>query len=101
MLRRAYRSTSKKVPRTNAPRVAVPRALDAFEDAAARSPAAIAIESSSTTLSYEVLERRSATVAHRLRQHGVEREVVVGICGATTPDLIVAILGVVRAGGAF
>ncbi|MDR3636255.1 MAG: amino acid adenylation domain-containing protein [Isosphaeraceae bacterium] len=61
-------------------------------------PSAVAVEQAGATLTYEMLERRSAEVAACLRSTGV---VVVAVCLPRSPDLIVALLGVLRAGGAY
>ncbi|MCP4663471.1 MAG: amino acid adenylation domain-containing protein, partial [bacterium] len=54
-----------------------------------------------TTLTYRQLERRSAALSAHLRHSGVGPEVRVGVCLPRTPELVVALLGVLRAGGAY
>lgn len=53
------------------------------------------------TLTYAELERRADEVAARLRAAGVGPEVTVGVCVPRSAALVVALLGVLRAGGAF
>ncbi len=68
-----------------------------------RTPTARAVVCGRTgrTLTYRQLERRSVAVAARLRMLGVGPEVRVGVCLARSPELVVALVGVLRAGGAY
>jgi amino acid adenylation domain-containing protein len=68
---------------------------------ALRTPDAVAVAFGEDTLSYAELERRSNQLAHHLRAAGVGPEVVVGICAERSPEALVALLGVLKAGGAF
>ncbi|MFD5083006.1 amino acid adenylation domain-containing protein [Kitasatospora sp. NPDC058406] len=72
-----------------------------FEDRAARTPAAEAVRCGREALSYAELDRRSNRLAHRLKRHGVGRDVPVGICTERSVELVVAMLAVLKAGGAF
>ncbi|MFC8077826.1 amino acid adenylation domain-containing protein [Streptomyces sp. NPDC057307] len=78
-----------------------PTLHDAFEEQAARTPRRIAVEYEGGTLSYGELEVRSNQVAHVLRQHGVGPEVLVGVCAERSPELVVGLLGVLKAQGAY
>jgi amino acid adenylation domain-containing protein/FkbM family methyltransferase len=70
--------------------------------AAARDRAdAAAVLSGRTVLTYGELDRRSARLADHLRSRGVGPEVRVGLQLPRSPELIVAILAVLRAGGAY
>ena len=68
---------------------------------AAGSPAAIAVESDGVCLTYEALEERANQLAHYLQSVGVRAETVVGLCLDPGPDMIVAVLAVWKAGGAY
>ncbi|GHH72827.1 hypothetical protein GCM10017673_28360 [Streptosporangium violaceochromogenes] len=75
-------------------------------EAAAEHPGAIAVSAPSETgrterLTYAELESRSRRVARRLRELGVREGTVVGLCLDKSPDLIVTLLAVLRAGGAY
>ncbi|MFK4066850.1 amino acid adenylation domain-containing protein [Streptomyces sp. NPDC029674] len=68
---------------------------------AARTPDLVAVVAGDTTLTYRELDRRSDDLAARLRAEGVGPERIVGVHLARTPDLVVALLAVLKAGGAF
>jgi amino acid adenylation domain-containing protein/non-ribosomal peptide synthase protein (TIGR01720 family) len=72
-----------------------------FERQAARTPDAAAITAGDTTLTYAVLNARANGIARRLRSVGVTRGARVGICLDRGPDLVPAILGVLKAGAAY
>lgn len=71
-----------------------------FEEQALRRPWRVAVQSAADSLTYADLDRRSRHVASALRALGVDRDVVVALSLCRSPDLIVAVLGVMRAGGA-
>ncbi len=64
-------------------------------------PAAIAITSEQQHLTYGQLDRDSNQLALYLRGIGVGAEVCVGVFQEHTAELIVSILGILKAGGAF
>ena len=72
-----------------------------FSQQAARTPDRIAIATSSRSMSYAALERRSNQLAHHLRRRGVGRHSRVGICLDRSERLVVAVLGVLKAGAAY
>src|SRR5437764_14800163 len=71
------------------------------EAQAARSPDAVAIEGPTGSLTYAELARKAGLLALHLRALGVGPEQVVGVCLERTPDLVVGLLGVLKAGGAY
>ncbi|GAB1334038.1 pyoverdine non-ribosomal peptide synthetase PvdD [Streptomyces sp. E-15] len=68
---------------------------------ARRTPDAVAVEHGGQRLTYGELHERAEQLARRLRRLGVGPETVVGICAERGPDLVRAVLGVLRSGGAF
>ncbi|MYT68235.1 MULTISPECIES: non-ribosomal peptide synthetase [unclassified Streptomyces] len=76
-------------------------AHEVFAERAARRPDAVAVVSPDRTLTYGELERRANRLAHRLREHGVGRGTPVGVHVSRSSALVVALLGVLKAGGAY
>ena len=72
-----------------------------FEEQARRAPGAPALVMGDERRTYGELDRQASRLARRLRQQGVGLEVVVGICLERSPALVVALLGVLKAGGAY
>ena len=68
---------------------------------AAATPDRLAITVGSESLDYAELASRVHRLAHRLRGHGVSRDVLVGICLERSADMVVALLAVLEAGGAY
>ena len=72
-----------------------------FEEQARVRPEAVAVVCGERELSYAELNRRANQVAHYLRKKGVGPEVVVGICMDPGVEMLVGIVGAVKAGGAY
>lgn len=68
---------------------------------AARSPDAVAVACADRELTYAGLDRRANALAHRLQRRGVGAGVVVPVLLERGEDLVIALLGVLKAGGAF
>ncbi len=68
---------------------------------AARDPVALAIQSGTTQLSYAALDSAANQLAHALQSMGVGAECCVALCFERSPELVVAALAVLKAGGAF
>ncbi|MCP4659111.1 MAG: amino acid adenylation domain-containing protein, partial [bacterium] len=73
----------------------------AFEARAAAAPAATAVVSGGRVVSYGELNRRANGLAHTLSARGVGPDLPVGIFMERSPAMVVAILGVLKAGGAY
>lgn len=73
---------------------------DLFEAAVTRVPGATAVEAGDQSLSYAELDARANRLAHRLRAAGVDAGATVGVCMGRSVDLAVALLAVLKAGGA-
>jgi amino acid adenylation domain-containing protein len=72
-----------------------------FEAQAERAPNATALVYENDHLSYRELNRRANQLAHYLRALGVQPEDRIGICVERSVELIVAVLGVLKAGAAY
>ncbi|WBB71831.1 amino acid adenylation domain-containing protein [Micromonospora sp. WMMD1128] len=68
---------------------------------AARTPQAEAVRHGDATLSYRDLDEAANRLARVLLARGVARGDRVGVCLPRTPDLVVALLAVLRAGAAY
>ncbi|WP_280308564.1 amino acid adenylation domain-containing protein, partial [Nocardia abscessus] len=64
-------------------------------------PDAIAVTDGASQLTYAELNRRAAAVAARLAEQGVGPESLVAVALPRTADLVVGLLGVVRAGAGY
>jgi amino acid adenylation domain-containing protein len=72
-----------------------------FEEQAGRSPGAVAVVSEGRSLTYCELDAQANRLARHLRRLGVREEVLVGVCADRSPEMVVGILAVLKAGGAF
>ncbi|MEV0414742.1 amino acid adenylation domain-containing protein [Streptomyces sp. NPDC050448] len=68
---------------------------------AVRTPGAVAVRQGSQEVTYAELDASVRKLADRLRTLGVGPEVPVGICLDRGPEMVRAVLGVLRSGGAF
>ncbi|HVS01000.1 MAG TPA: non-ribosomal peptide synthase/polyketide synthase, partial [Thermoanaerobaculia bacterium] len=74
---------------------------DLFETQAARTPDGIAVVFEEESLSFGELDRRSARLARHLARRGVGPESRVAICIERSPEMVVGLLGILRAGAAY
>ncbi|MBZ4417446.1 amino acid adenylation domain-containing protein, partial [Myxococcus sp. RHSTA-1-4] len=72
-----------------------------LEQQAARTPYAPAVQLGDLALSFRELNARANQLAWHLRSLGVGPDVRVGLCLERTQDAIIALLAVLKAGGAF
>jgi len=72
-----------------------------FEAQVARAPNAVAVVCAGEQLTYEELNRRSNQLAHYLRALEIGPEVLVGSCLEPSLELIVGLLGILKAGGVY
>ncbi|HEX2092175.1 MAG TPA: amino acid adenylation domain-containing protein, partial [Longimicrobiaceae bacterium] len=72
-----------------------------FEAQAERTPDAVALVFADRRLTYAELNRRANRLAHHLRGMGVGLDTRVGICVERSLEMMVGILGVLKAGGTY
>src|SRR2546425_4295249 len=72
-----------------------------FEAQVERTPAAVAVIHEKEKITYGELNRQANQLANELRGLGVGPETLVGICMERSIEMIVGILGILKAGGAF
>ena len=72
-----------------------------IEEQAARTPDAVALVCEDQSLSYGELDRRANQLARRLAALGVGPDVLVGLCTERSIEMMVGLLGIHKAGGAY
>jgi amino acid adenylation domain-containing protein len=72
-----------------------------FEAQALRSPAGVAAVFEDQRLTYRELNERANALAHHLLNLGVQPETVVGLCVERSIEMLVGILGILKAGAAY
>jgi aspartate racemase len=85
--------------RTDYPREKTVAAL--FEQVSAEFPDRVALSFRDANISYSELNRRANLLAHRLLSMGVGTESLVGLCVERSPEMIVAMLAILKAGAAY
>ncbi|MEP7251818.1 MAG: amino acid adenylation domain-containing protein [Ginsengibacter sp.] len=75
--------------------------VDLFEEQALTNPGRIAIVFENRRINYEELNKRSNQLAHYLFNRGVKKEALIPICLERSWEMIVAILGILKAGAAY
>ena len=72
-----------------------------FEQQVERTPGAVAVADKQSQLSYAELNRKSNQLAWFLKNLGAGPEATVGVCMDRSVDMIVALLGILKAGAAY
>ncbi|WP_256756847.1 non-ribosomal peptide synthetase [Cohnella sp. WQ 127256] len=72
-----------------------------FEEQARQSPDAIAVVFGNQRLTYAQLNERANRLAMELRERGAAPNQIVGIMVERSPEMVVAVLGVLKAGAAY
>jgi amino acid adenylation domain-containing protein len=88
----------------NATEAAYPQDLclhQLFEAQAEKTPDAVALNFEEQHLTYAELNARANQLAHYLIEQGVGPEVLVGICMERSLDMVIGLLGILKAGGVY
>ena len=80
------------------PKQSVP---DLFDEVANQRPNAVALLFDDQKISYVELQELSNRFAGTLIDHGIKRGEMVGVCMQRSPELVAALLGIMKAGAAF
>ncbi|MGZ4163771.1 MAG: amino acid adenylation domain-containing protein, partial [Tumebacillaceae bacterium] len=72
-----------------------------FEEQVEKQPDALAVVFEETSLTYAELNARANQLAHHLRTLGIGPESVVGISVEKSPEMVVGLLGILKAGAAY
>ncbi|MEO1301214.1 MAG: condensation domain-containing protein, partial [Bacteroidota bacterium] len=75
--------------------------LELFSSAVAQDPDRTALVHGGEAMSYGELDQRSNQLAHYLRAQGVAQETLVGVCMDRSFDMVIGILGILKAGGGY
>jgi amino acid adenylation domain-containing protein len=70
-----------------------------FESRARQSPEALALVWGEESLTYRELDDRASQIAHDLAAAGVRPEIPVALCVERSPEMVAALLGILKAGG--
>ncbi|MGE0038812.1 MAG: amino acid adenylation domain-containing protein, partial [Xanthobacteraceae bacterium] len=72
-----------------------------FAAQASRTPDAVALTCEGETLNYRALDERANQLAHHLRAQGAGPDMIVGLCVERSIDMLVGLLGILKAGAAY
>ncbi len=72
-----------------------------FEQQVSRRPEAVALTCDGVSLTYAQVNARANRIARRLIDYGVKPEALVGLCLDRTNEIVIAILAILKSGGAY
>ncbi|AGL16497.1 non-ribosomal peptide synthetase [Actinoplanes sp. N902-109] len=72
-----------------------------WERQAAATPDAVAVEAGARRATYAEVNRRASALAAALRARGIGAEDLVGVCLGRSVEMVVALLGILKAGAAY
>src|SRR5687768_12064239 len=75
--------------------------VDLFDEQVKKTPDHIAVAFENTTLTYQELYEKSNQLAHYLSAFGVREEILVPICINRSLEMIIGIMGILKAGGVY
>src|SRR5262249_44962307 len=90
---RDWNATARPVPHATLPQL--------FAAQAANTPEAAAVVFEDQRLSYAALDARANQLAHHLRGLGAGPETVVGLCVERSLEMLIGLLGILKAGAAY
>lgn len=79
----------------------LPSVLEQFKKHVLEQPEAIALSAGQATLSYGELNARAEKLAGHIRNYGVRAHDVVGLHAEPTPEMIISLLAILKAGAAY
>ncbi len=98
------KAEKKQLLELNGPEIAFPDAItvvDLFDDQVLKTPMNTAVVFKEESITYTELDRRSNQIAHFLHQKGVRAESLVGICLDRSIEMVIGIMGILKAGGVY
>jgi amino acid adenylation domain-containing protein len=72
-----------------------------FEQQAEQAPDAVAVAFEGRSLTYAEVNAKSNRLAHYLREKGAGPAVLIGLCVDRSPEMIIGLLGILKAGSAY
>ncbi len=75
--------------------------VDMFERQVTATPQAIAVQNETESWTYETLNKRANQLAHYLLSHGVKADQLIGVAVERSPQMLAALLGILKAGAAY
>ncbi|MBB4911643.1 non-ribosomal peptide synthetase [Actinophytocola algeriensis] len=96
--------TTESLARADVPareRPGVTSVHELFESTAALTPDAVALEAAGLEMTYAEVEQAANRLANELRGLGLRPEDTVGLCLRRSPELVIAMLAVMKSGAAF
>src|SRR5262249_7189916 len=72
-----------------------------FEIQVEKNRDAVAVTFANEALTYGELNRKASQLAHYLRKLGVGPESKVGLCMERSPEMLIGLLGILKAGGSY
>jgi amino acid adenylation domain-containing protein len=72
-----------------------------FERQASSTPELVALAGPGTAITFAELNERANRLAHHLLDRGVERNQPVGLCVRRSPEMVCAVLAIMKAGGGY
>jgi amino acid adenylation domain-containing protein/non-ribosomal peptide synthase protein (TIGR01720 family) len=72
-----------------------------FEQQVSRRPESVALTCDGVSITYAEVNARANRIARRLIEYGVKPETLVGLCLDRTNEMVIAILAILKSGGAY